>query len=617
MKSLKIKLVLIFFTVAAVSLCTVSYINNHKVSNLLEAELANAATSNAEHNAMTVNQWLDGIANEANALAASNDVISMDPERYMPVLHRAIAKHRDYSLIYAADYTGNSMGTSGKSFNVQDRDYFQEALQGKTVISDPVMGKSTGKMVVVVAAPIYQDDQKTPAGILGISVTLEYLQKIIAGMKLGESGYGLIQHPDATTIAHPNQEFLGNKKVAETACEELKNILEQMAVGEKGYGYYTFEGIPKFMAFAPVESTGWSVAQTANVDEIMAPLFSIQSTSITTSLAAIIFILLITFVIATYIVKPLKTLSSAVDSVARGDLTGSFKISARKDEIGFLASSFEQMVANLKSIVGDIKNSSGRLASHSQELASASEEVSATIEEVASSTGVVAATSSQGAEHAEKAAQKSKQMQEVAESGGQAVEHAVQKINSIATSSQNIALAVNRLGDQSNQIGEIISTITNIADQTNLLALNAAIEAARAGEHGRGFAVVAEEVRKLAEQSAAAAGKITDLIKEIQSGVGEAVNALEHGIKEVNEGVEIANNAGESLQHIITAVTNNTSLIQEIATGAMQSNESTQELSASGEQISSTVQQVTEAAQDLARIADDLQKSVTKFKVDG
>ncbi|MBK7091914.1 MAG: hypothetical protein IPH59_09365 [bacterium] len=124
-------------------------------------------------------------------------------------------------------------------------------------------------------------------------------------------------------------------------------------------------------------------------------------------------------------------------------------------------------------------------------------------------------------------------------------------MNKIASVVQDSAATIQALAKSSDQIGEIISVIDDIADQTNLLALNAAIEAARAGEQGRGFAVVADEVRKLAERTTKATKEITDMIKGIQSDTKGAVVSMEQGIHEVEGGRQLADKAGESLNAIL------------------------------------------------------------------
>ncbi len=220
------------------------------------------------------------------------------------------------------------------------------------------------------------------------------------------------------------------------------------------------------------------------------------------------------------------------------------------------------------------------------------------------------------------------------------------------------------MGSRSDQIGEIVTTIEDIASQTNLLALNAAIEAARAGEAGKGFAVVADEVRKLAERSSTSTREIGDLIKSIQKTVAEAVTAMDEGAKEVERGVLIANEAGVSLNDILKAseavnqqadqaaaaaeqmsasanelvaavdsvsavVEENTAATEEMAAGSSEvtqaieniasvseeNSAAVEEVSASAEEMSAQVEEVTASAQSLAELAKQLQDVVYQFKL--
>ncbi|WP_347490336.1 methyl-accepting chemotaxis protein [Desulfoscipio sp. XC116] len=334
------------------------------------------------------------------------------------------------------------------------------------------------------------------------------------------------------------------------------------------------------------------------------------------AVASVLVVLLSTLIITTIIIKPLIRLSTVVGAVARGDLTQQVETTKSNDEVGVLAGAVATMVHNLREIIADIKVYSQRLSEYSHELVSSSEEVSASIEEVANTTSQVSSISDRCSKDLVEVSTESEQMRQIAEDGNQAVQKTVDKINAIDTASQNVYQTVHKLNEQSSRIGEIISTITNIADRTNLLALNAAIEAARAGEQGRGFAVVAEDVRKLAEQSAGAAHEITVLIKDIQLGVGEAVKAIERGSDEVSGGVQLAEQTGASLSHIIGAVEKNTDMLKQAVTGAEQASEGTKQLSGAGDQVARAIQQVAGAAQNLADLADELQQGIIKFKTE-
>lgn len=279
-------------------------------------------------------------------------------------------------------------------------------------------------------------------------------------------------------------------------------------------------------------------------------------------------------------------------------------------------------------------------------------EVSAAVVQVSSN----AMSASSGAREAAESAQKGADMAQQTVGGMEKIKQA------IGVASQRVT----RLGEQSSEIDKIVATIDDIAAQTNLLALNAAIEAARAGEQGRGFAVVADEVRKLAERSLGATKEIADLISGIQKGVSEAVKAMDDGNKEIETGYKLAADAGASLSDILSqaeavgkqveqitgaskgltklsedlmkvaeeissVVEENTAATEQMAASSDQVSKSvesvagvaeengaaTEQVSASAQEMSAQVEQVVASAQSLTRMAEDLTKDVSVFKLDG
>ncbi len=199
---------------------------------------------------------------------------------------------------------------------------------------------------------------------------------------------------------------------------------------------------------------------------------------------------------------------------------------------------------------------------------------------------------------------------------------AIQEMGIIVKRVKQTATRIDALGTRSEQIGEIIGTIEDIADQTNLLALNAAIEAARAGEQGRGFAVVADEVRALAERTTRATKEIGEMIKAIQSETREAVLSMEEGVKEAEKGAVSSEKSGESLKEILEQINEVTMQINQIATAAEQQTATTTEITSNIHQVTEVVHQsargadeTSSAAAQLAEQSNQLQTLVTRFRV--
>ena len=325
---------------------------------------------------------------------------------------------------------------------------------------------------------------------------------------------------------------------------------------------------------------------------------------------------------------PIRATTDVIGILAEGDLTRDVPVES-SDELGRMAESLNAMIGNLRMTIGGITEAAATLAgastqisSSTEEMAAGSQEQTSQAEEVASAVAVMAKTIVENSRNAGEAAKTARHAREAAERGGQVVEQTVRGMKRIAEVVNHYAGTVGDLGKSSDQIGQIISVIDDIADQTNLLALNAAIEAARAGEQGRGFAVVADEVRKLAERTTKATKEIADMIRKIQSDTKEAVASMAEGTKNVTEGIRLADMAGSSLAEIVTISQQVTDMVTEIA-GA------SEEQSAAGEQIAKNVeairsvtgetamgeQQIARAAEDLNRLTEHLQELTSKFRL--
>ena len=210
----------------------------------------------------------------------------------------------------------------------------------------------------------------------------------------------------------------------------------------------------------------------------------------------------------------------------------------------------------------------------------------------------------------------------IAKDGGRIVDETVIGIKRISEVVEQAAATVTHLGKNSDQIGEIIQVIDDIADQTNLLALNAAIEAARAGEQGRGFAVVADEVRKLAERTTKATKEIASMIQQIQTDTNDAVVKIKEGTGEVDKGQDLVAKSGSTLKEIISATNKVIHEINQIASAAEEQSTTAEQISRSVESINNSaressagVHQTARAAEGLTRLTQNLETLLAKFKI--
>jgi methyl-accepting chemotaxis protein len=319
--------------------------------------------------------------------------------------------------------------------------------------------------------------------------------------------------------------------------------------------------------------------------------------------------------------------SEIAEKVAAGDLTVSVNVDSRHQHSALWA--MKTMVESLRELVSQTVNISMNIASASSQLHATSGQIAAGAEEVASQTSTVATaseemsiTSADIAANCTNVAESSRRTSESASTGVAVVQETIIGMGKIAERVKQTAATIDALGTRSEQIGEIIGTIEDIADQTNLLALNAAIEAARAGEQGRGFAVVADEVRALAERTTKATKEIGAMIKAIQSETGEAVRSMEDGVREVEKGAVSSQKSGESLQEILDQINEVNMQIHQIATAAEEQTATVSEITSNIHQVTEVVHQSARGAEETsaaaAQLADQsqqLQRLVGRFRV--
>lgn len=384
---------------------------------------------------------------------------------------------------------------------------------------------------------------------------------------------------------------------------------------------------------------------------------SSRNQSIIMIIAAALIALVFGSLVSRSITVPIRKLADQIKLVSDGDLTVQPFVIKNNDEIGDLAQAYNKMVSDLKSIVSQVKDASMQVASSSEELTASAEEsahvtekINLAMQQTAEGTGTqlqkvteVTAFIQQMSAGTQKIAANGDEMSVLADTASRASEDGIKSVSELIGQIEKInqaavdtGSAINTLGESSKEIGSIVNIITDIANQTNLLALNAAIEAARAGEHGRGFAVVADEVRKLAEQSAASAQQIAGLIQVIQKEVENAIQFGEQSAKEIEEGLGKTQEASLSFAFVQDAIASLTTKVKEVSAAVDRLNEGSQLIVNATGEVAGLVSEVADASKQnaaateeqlammeeitsssiaLSRLAEDLQATLTKFKV--
>ncbi|SEQ45652.1 methyl-accepting chemotaxis protein [Ectothiorhodospira magna] len=345
------------------------------------------------------------------------------------------------------------------------------------------------------------------------------------------------------------------------------------------------------------------------------------------SLPVLLFLFLFT---RRFVTNPLKEMTLGLQGIAQGDGDLSHRLPIHgKDEIGQSAMAFNAMMDNFRDLISRVLHSTGELARAAADLASVTERTNAgvsrqrsEIDQLATAMTEMNSTAHEVARNAQQSSDSTRQAEDAAQEGKHIVSGTMQRIEQLAKEVQRAADVIRELDNDSEEIGKVLDVIRGIAEQTNLLALNAAIEAARAGEAGRGFAVVADEVRSLANRTQRSTQEIQSMIERLQQASRRAVSAMDESRQSAQASRDSAAQAESSLAAITQAVTTISDVNAQVASAAEEQsavaeemNRNVTSISDAAEQNAQGAQETTHASEQLARLADELQHLVGRFKV--
>jgi methyl-accepting chemotaxis protein len=457
---------------------------------------------------------------------------------------------------------------------------YREVIQGGQTYSG--RAQVNGEWYISAYAPIRDINNRIVGAIATATPEKDatILRQALLNIKIGQTGYIYCMDGEGTLTVHPKSEGqnLSSNDFAKTMMAEAPKL------GESQTGWVSYKWnrngtmAEKITAYRYFPRWNWIIAAGSYMDEFTAGARKVATAVAIIAIIAIAFGLLIGWVLANSIVKPLHRMVTMIKDIAQGegDLTKRLEANDH-DEIGELATWFNTFVNKLHDIISQIAYNTEQLASAANEISSSAEELSAGAKEQTNQTAQVSAaveemtaTIVESSRNTAEAADKAKGASDKSQEGSRLASDTSKGMNEIVDSSNTTAKNIEGLAEKATAIGEIIKVIDDIADQTNLLALNAAIEAARAGEQGRGFAVVADEVRKLAERTTKATKEVAETIKGIQGDVTSTNSQIADSQKYVLAGRNLVDKTNNSLTEIYAAIETVQEMMRQLATASEQ-----------------------------------------------
>lgn len=650
---------LVLTMVTAIILVVVSCVGYYSASKGLEQNIESELNATVQDQAWQLDGWIREKASYAYAAAAlMKERDGQMSSAEMQQLLRLAENDKDIVHLLngneSGTYISNDAGNQTGQIDPKSRPWYQLGKSaGKMAVTAPYKSAISGKLIRSIVVP-YTDARGNFRGVICAPVELTTLDALVKKLTYHGMGDSVIIDPSGVLVASSD----GQENMTPISDHPaLASHFDAMKGTKNGYFPVNTQQGEQLFAYASVPSTGAFIGILVPTREVFASLSRLRLVYIVLTVLGLTISLLLSRYLCMGLVRRIEATRLCAEALASGNLRTPNLVDDEKDEIGDLSRAFNKMKVDLQKLIQKISANAEQVASSAEELTATTHQSSDASTSIADSTLTLASALHGATEHmnrmveetnqvsgnVETVAQKTSLARDFAEKteadakkGASLMAQALHNMSEIEKVSSGTTQAVQKLGESSQRIGEIVETISMIAKQTNLLSLNAAIEAARAGEAGKGFAVVADEVRKLAEQSQQSAEEISDRIAVIQNDTQEAVNAIEAGAENINQGTGAIRDVGTQFDGILQKVASIHEQVHDIDDTVGTLNQATQRIvfgmesidqitkeaaaqvqsvSAATEEQNASAEEIASFSKGLAKMAVDMQTETQRFKV--